>query len=388
MMKSISKIARCKSAPLVLAVALGCAQSAFADSAYVQHNLVSNGAANVTADHVDSNLQNAWGITFAPGSPMWVANNGTSTSTIYNGSGVAASLIVAVTGMDPTGIVWNGSSSFSIAPTTPSRFIWVTESGTIDAWAGGTSTTVMQTVSGAVFKGIALSGNGSALQLYVTDFANGQIDVFDANFAPVTLSGNAFQDPGLPPAGNDSSFINLLLGVGTYHPFGIQAIGGNIYVTYAKTQAGSTDEADGPGTGFVDVFDPNGTLLNRIASRGVLNAPWGLALAPAGFGEFGGALLVGNFGDGHVSAYDPTTHAFLGQLLGTDGQPLAIDGLWAIAPGNDGKAGSSARLYFTAGPDDESHGLFGVLTAVPEPSAVWLLFAGLAAIGLRARRRD
>jgi uncharacterized protein (TIGR03118 family) len=205
MMKGISKIAHCKPALLAFAVAFGCAQSALADSVYVQHNLVSNGAANVAADHVDSNLQNAWGITFAPGSPMWVANNGTSTSTIYNGSGTAASLIVAVTGMDPTGIVWNGSSSFNIAPSTPARFIWATESGTLDAWAGGTSTTVMQTVDGAVFKGVALSGNGSGLQLYVTDFANGQIDVFDGSFAPVTLSGDAFKDPELPPTGNDDS---------------------------------------------------------------------------------------------------------------------------------------------------------------------------------------
>jgi len=360
MMKGISKIAHCKPALLAFAVAFGCAQSAFADSVYVQHNLVSNGAANVAADHVDSNLQNAWGITFAPGSPMWVANNGTSTSTIYNGSGTAASLIVAVTGMDPTGIVWNGSSSFNIAPSTPARFIWATESGTLDAWAGGTSTTVMQTVDGAVFKGVALSGNGSALQLYVTDFANGQIDVFDGSFAPVTVSGNAFKDPELPSTGNDdTSFVNLLLGIGTYHPFGIQAIGGNIYVTYAKTQAGSTDEAHGPGTGFVDVYDPNGTLIRRVTSRGVLNAPWGLALAPAGFGEFGGALLVGNFGDGRINAFDPVNGTYLGTLRGQDSQPIVIDGLWGLAFGNGAQNQPVNTLFFTAGPNDEADGLYG-----------------------------
>jgi uncharacterized protein (TIGR03118 family) len=364
MMKSISKIARCKSTLLVFAVALGCAQSAFADSVYVQHNLVSDGASGLTADHVDSNLQNAWGITFAPGSPMWVANNGTSTATIYNGSGVAASLIVAVTGMDPTGIVWNGSSSFNVAPTTPARFIWATESGTIDAWAGGTSSTVMQTVDGAVFKGVALSGTGSGLQLYVTDFANGQIDVFDANFAPVTLTGNAFKDPTLP-GGSDSSFLTLLFGAGTFNPFGIQAIGGNIYVTFAKTQPGSTDEAHGPGSGFVDVFDPSGNFLHRIGSRGVLNAPWGLALAPAGFGEFGGALLVGNFGDGRINAFDPVHGGYLGTLRGADGQPIAIDGLWGLAFGNGAQDQPVNTLFFAAGPNDEADGLYGRIDVQP-----------------------
>jgi uncharacterized protein (TIGR03118 family) len=364
MMKSISKIARCKSALLVVAVALGCAQSAFADSVYVQHNLVSNGAANLTADHVDSNLQNAWGITFAPGSPYWVANNGTSTSTIYNGSGVAASLIVAVTGMDPTGIVWNGSGSFNIAASTPARFIWVTESGTIDAWAGGTSSTVMQTVDGAVFKGVALSGNGSALQLYATDFANGQIDVFDGSFAPVTLTGNAFKDPALP-GGSDTSFATLLFGAGTFNPFGIQAIGGNIYVTYAKTQPGSTDEAHGPGTGVVDVFDPSGNFLHRIGTRGVLNAPWGMALAPAGFGEFSGALLVGNFGDGRINAFDAVHGGFLGTLRGADHQPIVIEGLWGIGFGNGAQGQPVNTLFFSAGPNDEADGLYGRIDVQP-----------------------
>jgi uncharacterized protein (TIGR03118 family) len=364
MMKCISKIFRRISALLALAVALGCVQPARADSVYLQHNLVSNGAANVPADHVDSNLQNAWGITFAPGSPFWIANNGTSTATIYNGDGVAASLIVAVTGMDPTGIVWNGSSSFNIAPTTPARFIWVTESGTIDAWAGGTSSAVMQTVDGAVFKGVALSGTGSGLQLYVTDFANGQIDVFDANFAPVTLSGNAFKDPTLP-GGSDSSFLTLLFGAGTFNPFGIQAIGGNIYVTYGKTQPDSTDEAHGPGAGFVDVFDPSGNFLHRIGSRGALNAPWGLALAPAGFGDFSGALLVGNFGDGRINAFDPVRGGYLGTLRGADGQPIVIDGLWGLAFGNGAQDQPVNTLFFTAGPNDEADGLYGRIDVQP-----------------------
>src|SRR5215471_9428376 len=172
MMKSISKIAHCRSALLASAVALACAQSALADSVYMQHNLVFDGTAtNFTADHADGNLVNAWGVAFGPGSPIWVANNGSSTSTVYDGDGNGPFLTVTVTGQDPTGIVWNGSSSFSGA-----HFIFATESGTIDAWTGGGATTVAQTVPGAVFKGIALSGDGSALKLYATDFANGAVD--------------------------------------------------------------------------------------------------------------------------------------------------------------------------------------------------------------------
>jgi uncharacterized protein (TIGR03118 family) len=350
MMKNISKIARRTSAQLALAVALACAQPVLADSVYLQHNLVTDGAVNVPADHGDGNLRNAWGITFAPGTPVWVANNGSSTSTLYDGSGIASSLIVAVTGMDPTGIVWNGSSSFNIAPMTPARFIFATESGTIDAWAGGLSTTVVQSVNGAVFKGVALSGDGNALQLYATDFANGLIDVFDASFAPVMLTGNQFKDPALPSG---------------YNPFGIQAIGGNIYVTYAKTQPLSTDEAHGPGLGFVDVYDPNGTLLRRIASHGVLNAPWGLALAPAGFGDFSGALLVGNFGDGRINAFNAVHGGYIGTLHGPNHKAISIDGLWGLAFGDGAHNQPVNTLFFAAGPNDEADGLYGRLDAQP-----------------------
>jgi uncharacterized protein (TIGR03118 family) len=314
---------------------------------YVQHNLVSDGF--VAADHPDAtNLVNAWGIAFGPGSPVWVANNGSSTATLYNGHGVAASLVVNITGEDPTGIVWNGSSSFNIAANTPARFIFVTESGTVDAWAGGTSTTVMQTVPGAVFKGVALSGNGSALQLYATDFAGGQVDVFDGSFKLLTPSGNAFKDPNLPAG---------------YNPFGIQAIGGNIYVTFAKTQAGSDDEAHGPGLGFVDVFDPSGNLLHRIASHGVLNAPWGMTLAPAGFGAFSGALLVGNFGDGTINAFNAVHGGYIGTLRDANQKSIKIEGLWGIAFGDGAQEQPVNTLFFAAGPDDEKHGLYGRIDA-------------------------
>jgi uncharacterized protein (TIGR03118 family) len=350
MMKHVSKIARRTSALLALAVALGCAQPVLADSVYLQHNLVSDGAPNLTADHTDANLVNAWGIAFGFGSPAWVANNGTSTSTLYDGNGNAIPLIVTVTGQDPTGVVWNGSSSFNIAPMTPARFIFVTESGTVDAWAGGPATTVMQTVTGAVFKGVAISGNGSALQLYATDFANGQVDVFDGNFQLLPPSGNAFKDPKLPAG---------------YNPFGIQAIGGNIYVTFAKTQPGSDDEAHGPGLGFVDVFDPSGNLLHRIASHGVLNAPWGMTLAPAGFGAFSGALLVGNFGDGTINAFNAVHGGYIGTLRGANHKAIAIDGLWGIAFGDGAQNQPVNTLFFAAGPNDEGDGLYGRIDTQP-----------------------
>lgn len=338
-----SKIAQHGTVFLALAVALGGAQSAFADSVYVQHNLVSDGF--VAADHNDPNLVNAWGLTFGVGSPAWVANNGTSTSTLYKGDGTAIPLIVSVTGQDPTGIVWNGSSSFGGA-----HFIFVTESGTVDAWASGTATTVAQTVDGAVFKGVALSGNGTALQLYATDFAGGMVDVFDGTFAPVAPSGNAFKDPGIPS---------------DYHPFGIQAINGNIYVTFAKTQPGSDDEAHGKGFGYVDAFDPSGNLLRRIGTHGVLNAPWGMALAPAGFGSFSGALLVGNFGDGTINAFDAVHGGYLGTLRGANHRPISIDGLWGIAFGDGAQIQPVNTLFFAAGPDDEAHGLYGRIDVQP-----------------------
>jgi uncharacterized protein (TIGR03118 family) len=331
---------------------LGCGPSAFAATVYVQHNLVTDGAINVPADHVDAtHLQNAWGIVFAPGAPVWVANNGTSTSTLYDGAGVAQALVVDITGMDPTGIVWNGSGGFQFgSPPAAARFLFATESGTIDAWNGGTSTTVKATVDGGVLKGIALSGDGSGLMLYVTDFANGKIAAFDSTFQPVTLAANAFKDPSLPSG---------------YNPFGIQAINGNIYVTYAKTQPNSTDEAHGPGLGFVDVYDPSGKLLHRIASHGVLNAPWGMTLAPAGFGTFSGALLVGNFGDGTINAFNAVRGGYLGTLRGANGKQIKIEGLWGIAFGNGAHSQPVNTLFFAAGPNDEADGLYGRIDPQP-----------------------
>jgi uncharacterized protein (TIGR03118 family) len=234
--------------------------------------------------------------------------------------------------------------------TGPSRFLFATEDGVIAAWAPAVDGTHAIKVvdnsatSGAIYKGLALSGGGSGQLLYATDFHNARVDVFDATFQPVTLAAGAFSDAAIPAG---------------FAPFGIQAINGDIYVTYAKQDADQEDDVSGPGLGYVDVFDPNGVLLHRVASRGALNAPWGIALAPAGFGNLSGALLVGNFGDGTINAFDPVVGHPLGALRGADHKSLKIDGLWGIAFGNGLAHQPVNTLFFAAGPDDEAHGLYG-----------------------------
>ncbi|MGH8797785.1 MAG: TIGR03118 family protein, partial [Caldimonas sp.] len=220
-----------------------------------------------------------------------------------------------------------------------------------------------------VYKGAAFATIGANSYLYAANFRSGAIDVAKGSAAAPALSG-MFVDPGLPSG---------------YAPFNVQNLGGTLYVTYAQQDADKHDEIAGAGLGLVDSYDLQGNLLSRVATGGTLDAPWGLAIAPSSFGAMAGALLVGNFGDGRINAYDATTDAFLGQVLDAANAPLAIDGLWAISPGNDGNAGSSARLYYTAGPGDEAHGVFGVLTPVPEPSAALLLLAGLLGLGARIR---
>jgi uncharacterized protein (TIGR03118 family) len=364
-MKTETRITRRLGAPLAFALALAGAMNVQADSgAYVQRNLISDGF--VAAEQPpDPNLVNAWGIALSSTSPMWVADNGTGLSTIYDGNGVPRSLVVEIptptdpNGGTPTGIVFNGSASFSVTGTAAdgstvtgfSHFIFATEDGVIAGWPGGTRAFVgvdNSVTTGAVYKGLALvslNADGTDQRLYATDFHNARVDVFDNMFAPVTtLPADAFTDPQLPPG---------------YAPFGIQAIGGNVFVTYAKLEAGSDDEVAGQGLGFVDVYDANGGLLSRVASRGLLNAPWGVALAPAGFGKFSNSLLVGNFGDGSIIAFDTKNFTPQGPLHGQDGRVLHIDGLWGIAFGNDHNDQPSTTLFFAAGPDDEHHGLYG-----------------------------
>jgi uncharacterized protein (TIGR03118 family) len=326
--------------------------------AYTATPLVSDQAG--MAPTVDSNLKNAWGISAGPVTPWWVANNGTDTSTLYDAAGTpfplppAAPLVVAVPGA-PTGTVYYGGTKLLVSNGTamvPAKFIFATEAGTIQGWPPGAPATVTGadgSTWGAVYKGLATAGDW----LYATDFHNGNVDIFGGDWMPVKLPG-AFSDPRLPTG---------------YAPFGIQNLGGNIFVTYAKQQKGSDDEADGKGLGVVDEYSPMGVLMGRVATRGALNAPWGLAWAPAtGFGKASGQLLVGNFGDGRINVFRQDRHGRWkksGRLLTSDHKPLSIDGLWGIGFGNGGAAGQTNTLYFAAGPNDEANGLFGTISANP-----------------------
>ena len=353
-------------AALALAVAgLAFAGAAAADNQYLIHNLVSDGA--LPADHVDANLVNAWGLTRSATSPWWVADNGSEKTTVYNGAGV----LVMVGGLpfqgvpgNPTGAVFSGiSGTFQVgttaSPTTlgTSNFIFSGEDGMIRAWRGGSTAALVTALGGsdAVFKGLALAPTVAApLQgplLYATDFHNGHVDVYNGQWQPVTVPGG-FVDPNLPAG---------------YAPFGIQAIGSRIFVTYAVQDAAGHDEVDGAGLGIVDAYDTAGNLLARVAQGGDLNAPWGLAQAPASFGAFGGDLLVGNFGDGRINAFQEQpdgSYRRAGTLQSASGGQVAIDGLWALEfGGGTANNGSTDTLYFTAGPNGENDGLFGTINA-------------------------
>jgi len=343
------------------------------NSRYKQTNLVSTDASIPAAFH-DPNLVNAWGIVFNPTAFVWISDNGTGRATLYDGTGKPSPqptpLVVKIpSGMDvydppgtPTGIVFNGSNTdFVVTKDTPmgtlsgpGRFIFATEDGIIAAWApavdGIKAQFVLQTPT-AVYKAIALTGNGKGNFLYAADLFNGKIDVFDSTFKPVDTTGR-FKDPNLPPG---------------YSPFNITAIQGDLYVTYALHKAGEHDETAGPGLGIVDVYDADGNLVRRVAKGGKLNAPWGVALAPANFGKHSNRLLVGNFGDGAINVFDAHNGTFKGQLRDTNGKPLKIDGLWGLAFGNGVLEQKTSTLFFTAGPVDESKGLYGTLTAVPGP---------------------
>ena len=316
---------------------------------YLQHNLVSDLPG--IADRTDPNLINPWGIAFGPTTPFWIADNHTSASSIYDGNGVQARAAVPILGA-PTGIVFNSSTTdFAVAPGQPAKYIFATEDGTIAGWNSGAAavTKVDLAELGVVYKGLALGSVGGKNYLYAADFSAGRVDVFDANFIPTTVG--SFTDPNLPA---------------NFAPFNVQNIGGKLYVTYALPDAAKHDDVSGPGNGYVNVFDTGGKLLQRFASKGPLNSPWGVALAPAGFGGFGGALLVGNFGDGLINAFNPATGAWLGALRDESGKAISIEGLWGLTFGNGNKAGDTRTLYFTAGIAGggivEDHGLFGRIT--------------------------
>lgn len=339
---------------------------------FQQTNLVSDLPG--TAAHTDGALVNPWGISSSSGSPFWVSDNGTGKSTLYNTLGVKQGLVVSMpSGSEPiTGQVFNGSADFN-----GDLFIFASEAGTITGWRGalGTTAEVLTTVNNGSLKGLAIGNNGTGNYIYAADFGNKKIDVLKGNAANPDLVGN-FIDPGLPAG---------------YAPFNVQNLNGKLYVTYAVVGPSGDDEA-GPGNGFVDTFDLNGNFLQRLVSNGELNSPWGLAIAPAGFGPFEGDLLVGNFGNGWINAFDPTTGDFVGTLDDRNGNPIVIDGLWGIKFGNGGNGGVKDKLYFAAGiagPDStEDHGLFGSLSHVPETGSTLMLVTGAMAafLGLRRQR--
>jgi uncharacterized protein (TIGR03118 family) len=297
------------------------------------------------APTVDPSLVNAWGMSQGPSTPVWVSNAGTGTSTLYrDATPPKVPLTVTIPGGDPTGQVFNPSAGFLVG-TAPARFIFASEGGTLTGWNTGTAAVTMHTTPGAVYKGLAIGTSRGATYLYATNFHTGRVDVFNSNWQQVWP--RTFVDKKIPRG---------------FAPFGIQTFGSRVVVTYAKQQADKHDDLAGPGNGYVDVFSTRGTLLQRLLKRGHLNSPWGLAMAPAGWGAFGGSLLVGNFGDGRINAYNPRSGHFRGTLATTAGVPVTIDGLWGLLFGNGTSAPTNA-LMFTAGPGGEQHGLWGVITA-------------------------
>ena len=307
--------------------------------------------ASVGAPTTDPLLVNAWGLSQAPGGPLWVANNGTGTSTLYAANNFAKlPLEVAIPGAGgsqgaPTGTVFTSlqGNDFRISANDKSGhslFLFDGEDGTISGWSPGVDLThaiiaVDHSASGDVFKGLTLTNLDAGQRLYAADFANNRVEVFNDQFHQT----GSFTDPSLPKG---------------YAPFNVQTLNGKVYVAFALHGAG-LDEAHGAGLGFVDVFDSNGHKIQTLVSNGPLNAPWGLTIAPQSFGKFAGALLVGNFGDGKINAFNAKTGAFIGTLNSAGDHPLSIDGLWALRNGPDG------TVVFSSGPDDENHGLVGVV---------------------------
>jgi uncharacterized protein (TIGR03118 family) len=337
---------------------------------YLQHNLGSDKGAATTpvADHIDPNLLNPWGVAFFPGGPFWISDNGAGKSTLYDGMGNKIALTVTIPAPagdtnagapGPSGMVWNGNPMAflvgnNVGNTAAALFIWATEDGTIAAWQGalspitGALTVVPNTnlSAGPVYKGLAIGNNSRGLFLYATDFRAGKIAVWNSTFGADTTLNAKFVDHNIPS---------------TFAPFGIQNINGQLWVTYAKQDTPKHDPVVGAGRGFVDIFDTDGNLLRRFATRGVLDAPWGVVLAPRHFGDFSNDILIGNFGNGEISAWDFKTRDFIDWMRDGKGKVIKLGTLWALVFGG-GMTSNPQTLYFTTGLVLEQDGLFGTLT--------------------------
>jgi uncharacterized protein (TIGR03118 family) len=347
------------------------------ETSFAQTNLVSDGF--VPAPTIDPNLINPWGIAHSATSPFWISDNGMGVTTVYTGAGAKVNVggfdaitIAAPPGQtspaSPTGDVFNiAGSGFNVTSgghTGSSVFIFATEDGTISGWnpkVNAASSVLAvdnsQGGTGAVYKGLAIAQTEDGTFLYAANFRNGTVDVFDQNFKQV----DSFTDPKVPAG---------------YAPFNVQVLDGHLFVTFALQDAAKHDDVAGAGHGFVDEFDLEGHLLHRVASGGVLDSPWGLAIAPPGFGEFANDLLVGNFGDGTINVFNPKNDHFLGKLEGANGTPITIGDLWALVPGTGAAGSDPNKIYFTAGVKNEAHGLFGSLAAIPEPDKSVMPMAG------------
>jgi uncharacterized protein (TIGR03118 family) len=345
-------------AALTLTLLLMAASNALAQH-YTRTDLTAdNSSTSPTAPNIDANLVNPWGMSRSSGSPWWISDNGTWLSTLYDSTGLPKSLVVSIPAPDgqpggtPSGTVYNYTGAFEVGPLQSAFFLFATEDGTISGWnpnANATSAIIKVNHAGsAIYKGIALATTPQGPRLYASNFQSGGVDVFDGKFHHVSVAGG-FLDPNLPA---------------NYAPFGIQNVGGNIVVTFGHRKPGSGDEDHGAGLGFVDVFDVSGRLLLRLQHGAFLNAPWGIALAPGDFGPFSHRLLIGNFGDGWIHAFNAVSGKLEGTLLDPSGSPIAIDGLWGLSfGGENANSGLATELYFTAGPNDESDGIFGKITA-------------------------